>query len=239
MEPNRQSDNYRAWKDWDREGFGKLTEEARLYYDAELARAGIDGKALSVLEVGFGNGQFAGWCLAKGYNVAGTEVDPELVDRARETGMDAHLASDGLTQTWSAASFDLVCAFDVLEHLTHDEIIAMLNEFRTLLRPGGRVIARFPSGDSPFSLGMYNGDITHRSHLGWGAVRQICLEVGLEPHQIRHPMLPIRGLGMKRAVRRSLVALVRWVVRGFLRTFFFDGTPRVVDPNMLIVLRNP
>ncbi|MFK7945207.1 MAG: class I SAM-dependent methyltransferase, partial [Paracoccaceae bacterium] len=210
-----------------------------LYYTAELARSGVSGRGLSVLEIGLGNGQFAAWCLARDHSYAGTEIDSELVDRAREAGLDAHVAPDSLTAIWPDETFDLVCAFDVLEHLTHDQIITMLGEIRSLLRPGGRVVARFPSGDSPFSLGMYNGDITHRSHLGWGAVRQICLEVGLEPVQIRHPVLPIKGLGLKRAIRRAMVAAMRWAIRGFVRQVYFGGTPRVVDPNMLIVLRKP
>ena len=239
MDQTQLTQNYRAGKDWDRDSFGQQTTESRLYYTNELARAGITGDALSVLEIGFGNGQFAAWCLDNGHSYSGTEIDPELVDRAKGAGIDAHVASQDLGSIFQPDRFDLICAFDVLEHLTHDENIAMLSDFRMLLKPGGHVLARFPSGDSPFSLAMQNGDITHRSHLGLGAVQQLCLQSGLEPVQVRHPYLPILGLGPKRAARRALVAAARWALRGIIRKVFFDGVPRVVDPNMFVVLRKP
>ena len=42
----------------------------------------------------------------------------------------------------------MIVAFDVLEHLTIAEIIAMLAAARRFLRFDPLVIARFPSGDS-------------------------------------------------------------------------------------------
>jgi hypothetical protein len=124
----------------------------------------------------------------------------------------------------------------VLEHLTHDEIISFLGQLRDLLQPHGRIIARFPSGDSPFSLGMQNGDMTHRSHIGSGMVRQFCIATGLRAVQIRGPVLPVVGVGFMRGLRRALVRGARWLVAGFVRKVYMDNQPRVIDPNMLIVL---
>ena len=231
------SDAYRDWKSWDADRFGDLKPESRLYYRMELALSGVQLSAESkVLEIGFGNGDFAAFCKESGCTYAATEIDPELVERARSAGFDAHVAPDDLVEAFDGQRFDLICCFDVLEHLTQEQITAMLSAFRTLLKDGGRVLARFPSGDSPFSVAMYNGDITHRSWIGRGAVLQYCVATGLEAQQVRHPALPIKGLGVKRMLRRAVIAAVRWVVRKFVRTVFYDGQPRVVDPNMVIVL---
>ncbi|MEM0988474.1 MAG: methyltransferase domain-containing protein [Pseudomonadota bacterium] len=164
-------------------------------------------------------------------------MDPELVDRAVEHGFAARIAPQDLAQSFGAEAFDLICCFDVLEHLEQQEIIVMLSAFAKLLRADGRVIARFPSGDSPFSFAMFNSDITHRTHIGRGAVFQFCIASGLTAAQIRHPVMPIRGLGLRRAIRRMMVCAGRWAVRNFVRKIFFDNAPRVVDPNMLIVLQ--
>lgn len=231
------SDAYRDWKSWDADRFGELKPESRRYLELELETSKVILTPTSrVLEIGFGNGDFAAFCKEIGCSYAATEIDPELVERARAAGFDAHFAPDDLTQTFSGQSFDLICCFDVLEHLTQDQIITMLSAFRELLSDTGRVLARFPSGDSPFSVAMYNGDITHRSWIGRGAVLQYCMAAGLEAHQIRHPVLPLTGLGIARMLRRSMIATARWLVRKFVRTVFYDGQPRVVDPNMVVVL---
>lgn len=231
------SGEYREWKSWDADAFGELTLVSRKYLDLELSISGIHlGSSSSVLEIGFGNGSFATYCKELGCTYAATEIDPELVERAVASGYDARVAPDDLEAEFSVMKFDLITCFDVLEHLTQDQIVAMLTAFRNLLTPTGRILARFPSGDSPFSVAMYNGDITHRSWIGRGAVLQYCVTTGLDPLQIRHPALPLTGMGAKRLIRRAPIAAVRWVVRKFVRIFFYDGQPRVVDPNMVIVL---
>lgn len=228
---------YREWKSWGADSFGELTLVSRKYLDLELSLSNVRlGGESSVLEIGFGNGSFATYCKEFGCTYTATEIDPELVERAVAAGYDARVAPDDLEAEFSGMKFDLITCFDVLEHLTQDQIVSMLTAFRNLLTPNGRILARFPSGDSPFSVAMYNGDITHRSWIGRGAVLQYCVATGLEPIQIRHPALPIGGMGLKRMIRRAPIAAVRWVVRKFVRTVFYDGQPRVVDPNMVIVL---
>lgn len=231
------SGTYRDWKSWDAGSFGSLDPVQRRYLDVELSTSGVSLSAGKyVLEIGFGNGSFAAYCKDAGSSYTATEIDPELVERAQQAGFDAILAPEDLTKALAGRQFDLIACFDVLEHLTHDQITAILSQFRAMLKPGGKVIARFPSGDSPFSMAMYNGDITHRSWIGRGAVLQFCVATGLKAEQIRHPAFPLTGLGPRRMIRRAPIAAVRWLTRMFVRTFFHDGQPRVVDPNMVIVL---
>lgn len=228
---------YRDWKGWRTGEFGALPVETERYYAMELDLAGVpSGPDVDVLEVGFGNGGFATHTRARGWRYTGTEIDGELVARAREAGYEVHEAASDLIGIADGRMFDLVCAFDVLEHLEADAIIDLLEQVRALLKPGGRFVARFPSGDSPFSLGMQNGDMTHRTHIGSGMVRQFCLASGLVPLQIRPPAFPVRGLGVKRGLRRALVLAGRAPVRTFFRLVFHDNQPRVIDPNMVIVL---
>src|SRR5688572_23382443 len=48
----------------------------------ECRRAGLPANA-SVLELGFGNGEFLDWCRMARHRVCGVELIPELVERAR------------------------------------------------------------------------------------------------------------------------------------------------------------
>ena len=230
-------DEYREWKGWDAEAFGQEDFASARYYELELARAGIALRAgLRILEVGFGNGEFAAWARARGAEYIGTEADEALVDRARALGYDARVATPNLRHV-AAGPIDVVVAFDVFEHLDPEEAKTVLRSARDCLRPGGLVVIRVPSGDSPFSRAIQHGDLTHRTTIGSGIVRQYAVAAGLEVVQIRPPAFPLLGMGMRRLFRRAPIALLRRVVAAFVNIAFHDNQPRVVTPNMVAVLR--
>jgi len=228
---------YRDWKNWDETRFAQYDRAEAVYFAAEFAKAGLTpAKGFSLLEIGFGNGHFAGWVRAQGWRYAGTEQDPELVGRARAAGFSAHESSTPLDTVTGAGSLDLVIAFDVLEHLTFDEIITLLEAARGALKPTGHFMARFPSGDSPFGRVIQHGDMTHRSIIGSGIVQQLAQKAGFDVVQIRAPVLPVFGVGLISGLRRAVIRSVRALIRYFLRKIYFDNQPRVVEPNMVIVL---
>jgi len=228
---------YRAWKNWDEGTFGDCNSAAARYFAVEFAMAKIEIDAkLSILEIGFGNGSLASWALARGWHYVGIEIDPELVTRARAAGFEVYGAETSVDTITAGENFDLIVAFDVIEHLMMAEIIALFQSIRRRLKPTGRFIARFPSGDSPFSSAIQNGDMTHRSKIGSGIIQQLCIMTDLLPLQVRAPAFPIRGLGIKRAIRRAAVRAARAFVGKFLRLMYFDNQQRVADPNMLVVL---
>ena len=93
------------------------------------------------------------------WQVTGTELNPHLALRGKAMGLDVHQMQD-LTQ-WADGSFDLVVAFDVLEHVPPAEALAFLRALLRVLKPGGCVLLRFPNADSPFGLAHQNADVTH------------------------------------------------------------------------------
>ena len=229
---------YRAWKSWAPEGFGAVQAEDAASYELELRRSGVPmDRKLRVLELGFGNGSFASWVRSRGWPYMGTELDPELVSRARQHGVEAHQA--GVVSLASIAhgrAFDLIVAFDVLEHMTIREIEQLLTELRGVLVRDGRVVARFPSGDSPFSRAIQHGDLTHQSIIGSGIITQLALQTGFRVAQVRACSLPIFGLGFRRAARRLGIRVARVLITRFVNAAFNDNQARVVEPNMLVVL---
>jgi len=228
---------YRTWKAWQADRFGKFTAADALAFRSELKRSGIPlDRPFSVLEIGFGNGLFASWVAAQGWSFVGTELDPELIRRARTSGLEAHSFDAGLITAAAGRTFDLVVAFDILEHLTLDQIVELLTIIRTILAPRGRFIARFPSGDSPFSRSLQYGDITHKSVIGSGIVMQLALRTGFRVLQVRAPMLPIFGVGWRRGFRRLCVRILQAGITRIVNLGFHDNQPRVVGANMVIVL---
>jgi hypothetical protein len=125
----------------------------------------------------------------------------------------------------------------VLEHLSTDEIVTLLASVARSLADGGIFLARFPSGDSPFARATQYGDMTHRTVIGSGIIEQLAQAANLDVVQVRPPVFPLLGLGVRRFCRRLPVALLRAVASKAINLAFNDNQPRVMTPNMVVVLR--
>ena len=226
-------DTYARWKSWDAEAFGLWSPADARYFGWHLERALPGRQALQVLEVGYGNGRFLGWLQSRGHRVSGVEANPLLVQRARDAGITAQ---ERLDQLEAEARFDLVAGFDVLEHVPLSELPGFLQQLAALLRPGGRLLFRFPNAESPFGLRSQHGDITHVSALGASAMRQVCTAVGL---QLEHSgdLLPWRAQPAGRRLGALFAQLSRRAFEWRLRKSY--GLERGIDlaANETVVLR--
>lgn len=169
--------DYLRWKEWKEEDFGNFSKQAGKYFSWHIARAvGRSNIDLRILEIGFGNGCFLGYCKKQGLNATGVEVNKELVNRANAAGFKAF---SSLEEICPKEPFDLVVAFDVLEHLELSALKSLMEKLPVLLSKEGAVIIRVPNGDSPFSGRHQHGDITHVTCFGEFKFRQIAQAHGL------------------------------------------------------------
>jgi SAM-dependent methyltransferase len=233
--------NYERWKRWELDSFGTWSELDAAYFEAELVRAGIDSKDKPrLLEIGFGNGGFAGYVLSKGADYFGTELNVTLIERARQFGYSVFPGSiKDATDAIGRGTVDAIVAFDVLEHLDTEAIRALLDDALQLLKPGGVFLARVPSGDSPFGRAIFHGDLTHITALGSAAVEQLALQTGYEVLDVGPPCLPLFGVGLVRFIRRLLLRLSQQIITRFVNLLFHDGHPRVITANLVFVLKKP
>jgi len=99
--------------------------------------------ARSALEIGCGTGYVLQALHERcGLRVTGTELHPEGLRYARERLPDAELLQVDARHIPFREEFDLVGAFDVLEHIPEDE--AVLREVRRATRPGGGLLLTVP-----------------------------------------------------------------------------------------------
>lgn len=229
---------YISWKAWGQESFGVVTSKDALVYSCELRRAKVTLRgSSSVLEIGFGNGAFAGWVRRQTAHYIGTEINPELIARARQAGIEAHQATLDLDTLPRTGPFDLIAMFDVLEHMEKSEIINVLKAASRCLSPEGRIIIRVPSGDSPFAGHLMNGDLTHKTSLGRFAFYQLASLTGMEVTSVHDAAFPIFGLGSATAIRRLVVASARKLVEFFVRNIYYANEPVVLAPTLVAVLQ--
>lgn len=96
----------------------------------------------SLLEVGCGSGRLLAQMRELGWKVTGVDPDPVAVERARALDLDVRQGTLE-AQTLPSSSYDLVALVHVIEHV-HDPV-ALLEECRRVLRPGGRLVFLTPN----------------------------------------------------------------------------------------------
>ncbi|MGC8875087.1 MAG: methyltransferase domain-containing protein [Chloroflexia bacterium] len=90
-----------------------------------------------VLDVGCGNGKFALWNRPAVALMVGLDPAPLFADAALEC-VDL-VRGDARQAPFASGAFDKAFSIDVLEHLTREDLEAVLAEAYRLLRPGGRL----------------------------------------------------------------------------------------------------
>lgn len=107
-----------------------------------------------VLDVGCGEGRFTAELARAGASVVGIDVAEEPLDRARELdpGLDLRLVDGEGPWELADASFDVVWAGEVIEHVL--DTAAWLSEVRRVLRSGGSLLLSTPAHGRVRLLGL-------------------------------------------------------------------------------------
>jgi 2-polyprenyl-3-methyl-5-hydroxy-6-metoxy-1,4-benzoquinol methylase len=164
-------------------------------------------KQSRVLEVGVGFGFYLEACRSQGIGISGVELNPSAAKRAREKGFEIFEENlDDLAERNSNDRFDVICSFQVLEHVPHPRefLEGMLRNLKT----GGRLILSVPNAAVMRRIDPDNQDLLNQPphHMGhWDETVFRSLQ----------NVLPVR----LRSVHREPLASyhVVWVVNGYLR----------------------
>lgn len=90
-----------------------------------------------VLDLGCGSGRFLVWNTLPGIHLVGIDVSPHFALEARNN-IDL-LLGDLRRLPIKDGAFSKAYSFDVLEHLSRDDLVSMLDEANRVLKPGGRL----------------------------------------------------------------------------------------------------
>jgi SAM-dependent methyltransferase len=105
----------------------------------------IVGGAPRALDVGCGSGELPVAAMRRGWDVVGVEPVAESAAAARARGVDVR-TSTLADADLPPASFGVVCAFHVLEHMP--DAVAFLRTLGAMARPGGHVVVETPNWGS-------------------------------------------------------------------------------------------
>lgn len=158
------------------EFYEKLQEHRGVYYTPDreefsYAKNFIE-KEHKVLEIGSGSGFFAEHLEAKAYT--GLEFNDKAIEEAGKRGVNLIKSSIESFSKENLNSFDVVCSFHVLEHVTHP--YNYIKSSIDALKPGGLLIISVPLDDSPLTSNsnhVLNMPPHHISRWSAGALNQL------------------------------------------------------------------
>lgn len=137
--------------------------------------AGITDHRPRILDVGCGTGANL-MLLSQFGDAEGVDVSPDALAFCRERGLQNVRLGSAESLPYADGMFDLVTAFDVVEHI--DDDVAALREMRRVLRPGGRILLFVPT----FMLlwGVQDEVSHHRRRYRLSELRRAVTQAGFE-----------------------------------------------------------
>jgi ubiquinone/menaquinone biosynthesis C-methylase UbiE len=157
-----------------------------------------------VLELG------AGWCdfanSVRARRVVAMDLD-RTVERAAGPGVTPVVGDCTDLGVFDDATFDVVFASNLLEHLERDASTRLLSEAKRVLRPGGRLVLLQPN----FRLnpGRYFDDFTHVAIYTDQSLADYLVSQGWALEAVRARFLPLTV----RSRASALTFLVPWYLR--------------------------
>jgi len=158
-----------------------------------------------ILDLGCGSGSLLLFLKQTGYlNTQGVEASPDQIEFARGLGVTSVVANDLLSFLRDTASedYNVVVAFDVLEHFSKEEVLELMDHAYRVLSPGGRLILHVPNAEGIFGSRIFWSDFTHEMAFTREGLRQLTQACGFASLRCREDVPTVHGA--KSLVRRML-----------------------------------
>lgn len=155
------------------------------WYQEEALRR-LPARRGRLLDVGCGNGTFVAAALAQGFDAVGIDFSCTAIEMGRKHfGIEPLycLSIAQLREQFPGQLFDVVTAFEVLEHM--DDVQDFLTELATVLRPGGHLVVSVPNRDR-WPRMLNEGDLPPHHFTRWNAaaMREVMGRHGLDVRSI-------------------------------------------------------
>lgn len=170
-------------------------------------------RGAKVVDLGCGSGNFVKYLRSKGFQtVIGVESSPEQVQEMQKANLDV-MQQDLFTYLKSLPDEELglIVLFDVVEHLTRDEVFALFDLAIAKLSSGGKMLIQIPNGDSPFFGSIYWDDPTHETAFTARSLYRFLRGAGFASVQFSESFAP--PIKLRWAIRFVLWKIIRGAIK--------------------------
>lgn len=140
-----------------------------------------NNKNAKILDIGCGFGNLLKAFNEAGYkNLTGIDISKKQIVKAKELNPDiSFFCTDLITYLKNEINkFDLITAFDVIEHLDKEEALNTLQLIYNALNENGQLIIQTPNGESPWFGAVGYGDFTHEWFYTASSLEDVLLKSG-------------------------------------------------------------
>lgn len=139
------------------------------------------------LDLGCGQGTMMRLATSFGYQeVNGVDISEEMLAPCRADGLKVE--ADDLWRYLARTPnkrWDVVSAFDILEHFPKEEGFRLLKEIRRVLKPGGACFVKLPNAASPWGNEVTSSDLTHEASYAPYSLMQLATVAGFSGCEMR------------------------------------------------------
>lgn len=192
-----------------------------------------ENRDIRILEAGCGTGNLLLFLQQVGYtNVTGVDASIQQIEICKQRGLSQIYCMNILEFLQDQEEeFDYIIAFDLVEHLTRQEIFNFLGLARNCLRNGGSIFLRTPNMNNPFNIRSRYVDITHEVGLTQESIRQLLLLTGFSPVSIKGDYQPIDAWYMRLIFDKFLF----WLFTLFYRFTMHLSAAIIPGKNLLVL----
>ena len=171
-------------------------------------------KEAAIADLACGGGRLLYFFKENGYtNLQGVDLSPSQVRIARQVEPKVQEGSLFEFLKSNPATFDLITALDIIEHLNKDEVLEFLDACHGALKPGGRVVLQTPNAETPWGSALRYADFTHQVSFTPDCLSRLLSLCGFSKSSARE-MGPVpSGYSLLSTVRFSLWCSLRMALR--------------------------
>jgi SAM-dependent methyltransferase len=171
-----------AGERFDREGAARWGKGAAYHLRGWMP----ESKNARILDLACGGGRLLFFFSQRGYTqLTGVDISPDQVALASQVASDVRHESALDHVESNPDSYDLITAYDIIEHFHKNEALRFLDGCIGALRPGGRLILQTPNADSPFGGSVRYGDFTHELCLNPNSLTRLMRMIGFDGIEAR------------------------------------------------------